>query len=157
MADQPKQIVISKEDAVFWLDGKGRWHNTDGLFRHKKIIDYFHKSIQKDNDGYFLCQERDNLREKVYFRYEDTALFVFDVIFGQEIELVLNTGKMIRLDHEDLYVSNDCLYLQYGDECVKFDERSLVKLSNCIEEENDGYVLCTNDKRWPIRTKPNVS
>lgn len=156
MADHPKEIVISKEDAVFWLDAKGRWHNADGLFRHKKIIDYFHTSIQKDSDGYFLCQERDNLREKVYFRYEDTALFVFDVSFGEEIELVLNTGKTITLEHENLYVSNDCLYLQLADECIKFDERSLMKLSRCIEEENDGYVLCANDKRLPIRTKPNA-
>ena len=156
MADQIKEIVISKEDAVFWLDGKGRWHNADGPFRHKKIIDYFHTSIQKDSNGYFLCQERDNLREKFYFRHEDTALFVFDVIFGKKIELVLNTGRTIPLEHENLYVSNDCLYLQHADECIKFDERSLLKLSSCIEEDKDGYVLCADDKRLPIRTKSNV-
>ena len=74
------EIVISKEDAIFWLDKNGRWHNAHGEFQHKKIIDYFHSSIQKDEKGYYLFQERGNLREKVYFHYEDTALFAVDLI-----------------------------------------------------------------------------
>jgi hypothetical protein len=150
MTKQPKEISISKEDAVFWLDAKGRWHNADGHFRHKKIIDYFHASIRKDDKGYFLFQERDNIREKVYFRYADTALFVFDVILGKDIDLVLNTGRKVRLDPENLYIRKDCLYLQDGREQIKFDERSLMKISACIEEEDDRFVLCVNDRRYPI-------
>jgi hypothetical protein len=153
MTEQPKEIVISKEDAVFWLDAKGRWHNADGPFQHKKIIDYFHASIRKDEKGYFLFQERDNMREKVYFRYEDTALFVFDVILGKDIDLVLNTGKKIRLDPDHLYIEKDCLYLQAGQERIKFDERSLMKISAWIEEDDDRYVLCARDRRYPIRSK----
>jgi len=37
-----KEIVISEEEAVFWMDAYGRWHNKHGAFEHKKIIDYFH-------------------------------------------------------------------------------------------------------------------
>ena len=151
MSDQIKEIVISKEDAVFWLDQNGRWHNVNGPFKHKKIIDYFHASIHKDDNGYYLCQERDNLREKVYFRYEDAAIFVFDVIFGEEIRLVLNTGKKIRLDPQNLYVSKECLYLQSGEERIKFDERSLMKISRNIDEEANRYILRIGDKRYPIR------
>ena len=80
MDENIKEIVISKEDAVFWLDKNGCWHNDAGKFRHKKIIDFFNRSIRKDADGFHLCQLRDNCVEKVYFPYEDTALFVFDVI-----------------------------------------------------------------------------
>ena len=38
-----------------------------------------HAAIRRDADGYFVCQERGNCTEKVYFPYEDTALFVVDV------------------------------------------------------------------------------
>ena len=153
MADQPREIVISKEDAVFWLDENGRWHNVDGPFKHRKIIDYFHASIQRDDNGYYLCQENNNLREKVYFRFEDTALFVFDVNFGQDIELVLNTGKKLNLDPGNLFISNDFLYVQTDDERIKFDERSLMKLSGIMDEEGDQYFLRWDNQRYPIRKR----
>jgi len=151
MADQPHEIVISKEDAVFWLDENGRWHNVDGPFKHKKIIDYFHASIHKDENGYYLSQKHNNLREKVYFRYADAALFVFEVNIQKDIELILNTGQKIKLDPLCLYISNDCLYMHCGGERIKFDERSLMKLSRNIDEEGDQYILRMGSKRYPIR------
>ena len=97
MKNKPAAVVIPKEEAVFWMDGNGCWRNAHGRFRHKKVIDYFHASISRDDDGYFVSQVRDGIVEKVYFRYEATALFVFDVIPGEEVDLVLNTGRRIRL------------------------------------------------------------
>jgi hypothetical protein len=111
----PTEIVIPKENAVFRLDANGCWHNESGRFRNKKIIDYFHASIRKDADGYFLFQNRDNCTEKVYFPYEDTALFVFDVILGDPITLVLNTGERSSLEPLNLFVQNDGLYVTIGD------------------------------------------
>ena len=52
MNDQRREIVIQKEDAVFRLDGNGRWHNQHGPFQHKKVIDYFHTCINKDKHGF---------------------------------------------------------------------------------------------------------
>ena len=76
MKKKRTEIIIPKERAIFWLNANGRWHNAHGEFQHKKIIDYFHSSIQKDEKGYYLFQERGNLREKVYFQrrgyYADT-------------------------------------------------------------------------------------
>ncbi|MBW1899855.1 MAG: hypothetical protein JRI61_12485, partial [Deltaproteobacteria bacterium] len=86
-------LVIPKEKAVFWMYANGRWCNEFGKFEKKKIIDYFNRSINSDEDGYFVCQEKEGFVEKVYFRYMDTVLFVFDVRFRDPIELVLNTGK----------------------------------------------------------------
>ena len=75
---ETKEFVVPKEKAVFWLDAYGRWHNEHGVFEHKKIISYFHSSIRKDAEGYYLFQKHnDHTIEKVYFKYEDTALFVF--------------------------------------------------------------------------------
>ena len=90
MSQKKKEIIIPKEDAVFWMDENGRWHNEHGSFQHPKVVGYFHTSIRKDKDGYFLSQEHDDFSEKVYFRYAETPLFVFDVIRGEDILLVLN-------------------------------------------------------------------
>ena len=52
-----KTIVIPKENAVFRMDGNGIWHNEHGRFEHPKIINHFNRSIQKDEQGYFLSQK----------------------------------------------------------------------------------------------------
>ena len=97
MTENLKEVIIPKEKAVFWMDGNGRWHNRHGPFQHKKLIDYFNSSIGWDEDGYFVSQTRDDILEKVYFRHAETALFVLDVIKNDEIHLVLNTQKKIKL------------------------------------------------------------
>ena len=137
-----KEIVIKKEDAVFWMDKSGCWRNDGGKFRKKKIIDLFHQSIAKDDDGYFVSQVRDDILEKVYFRFEDTALFVFAVIFNDDIILKLNTGKQLALNPDDLYVKNDNLYISDKNGQIKFSERALMQISSIIEEdENEDHLV----------------
>ena len=144
-----KEVVIPREDAVFWLDGRGYWRNSGGRFRKKKIVDYFHAAIDRDADGYFVSQVKGDVLEKVYFSYEDTALFVFGVRFdGDTIELVLNTGKRMALDPRGLYIQGDCLYLDQDNERIKFSERAMMQLSPLLEEalEEDGealYIRCS--------------
>ncbi len=150
MTTELKEIVIKKEDAVFWLDKSGCWCNDGGKFRKKKIIDLFHQSIAKDDDGYFVSQIRDDILEKVYFRYEDTALFVFAVIFNDDIILQLNTGKKLTLNPSMLCVKDDNLYLTDEDERIKFSERALMQISSIIEEVGeDGDLLA-------IRVEGNI-
>lgn len=146
-----KDIVIPKDQAVFWLDRHGYWHNRHGKFQHKKIIDFFHTSINKDEGGYFLMQLRDNVREKVYFPYEDTALFVFDVFDESSILLVLNTGRRLRLDPENLFIQADHLYVNDDNERIKFNERSLYKMSGYIGLDSGGYFFEREGHRLLIR------
>jgi hypothetical protein len=146
----PTEIVIPKENAVFRLDANGCWHNESGRFRNKKIIDYFHASIRKDADGYFLFQNRDNCTEKVYFPYEDTALFVFDVILGDPITLVLNTGERSSLEPLNLFVQDDGLYVTIGEHRVKFTERSLMAISGLMTFEDETYFIRQAGKRYRI-------
>ncbi len=136
-----KLRVIPKEKAVFWMDEHGRWHNVHGPIEHPKIINYFHAAIQKDKNGYFLYQEYDNIQEKVYFPYQETAIFVFDVILKDDIILVLNTRRTIPLTPENLLVEKDQLYMTLGEEKVKFTEKALLKLSTCLEQKEDGYYF----------------
>ena len=151
MTIPPKQVVISREQAVFWLDRHGYWHNRHGKFKHKKIIDFFHASIQRDEEGYYLTQQRGNVHEKVYFPFEDTALFVFDILENTSRYLVLNTGRRLRLDPERLYVQADQLYTTDGDERIKFSERSLFKMASYIRYANGQYSLELDGRRIPIR------
>ncbi|UCH23653.1 MAG: MFS transporter permease [Deltaproteobacteria bacterium] len=150
MPKKIKEIVILKEQAVFWLDRNGRWHNQFGEFQHKKIIDFFHSSIRKDKDGYFVTQTRENLREKVYFHCEDGALFVFDVVKDQDIFLTLNTGKKIKLKPKKLWIEDDSLYMQESGEQVKFTERSLMKISDLIEFDGDHYFIRLRNRKYKI-------
>ncbi|MBT8356594.1 MAG: MFS transporter permease [Desulfobacterales bacterium] len=152
MTKQFKEIVISKDKAVFWLDSHGRWHNKHGQFEHRKIIDFFHSSIRKDKDGYFVAQATESYLEKVYFRYEDTAIFVFNVIKNESIFLLLNTKKQIKLNPEELYIKDDYLYTWDEEDLVKFNEQSMMKISKYMENDNEVYFINLNDKRYKIRT-----
>ena len=150
MTDQLKEIVIEKEDAVFRLDGNGQWHNQHGRFQHKKVIDYFHTCIEKDEHGFYLTQERDNCIEKVYFPYEETAYFVFDVVVGEDITLVLNTKERLKLDPEGLCIKDDNLYMRHGEEIIKFTDRSMMKIAAFLEERDSGYDFVFQENTYPI-------
>ncbi len=149
MTSEVTQIVIPKEKAVFWLDKNGIWHNEHGKFEHPKIISYFHKSIRKDDNGYHVFQIRDQCEEKVYFPYEDTALFVFD-LKGTDT-LILNTTDTLTLDPGQLFTRNDNLYIQTTEHCIKFGQRALMKISRLLVEKNDQLFLVRNGTAHNIR------
>ena len=153
MKKKRTEIVIPKDEAIFWLGKNGRWYNAHGEFQHKKIIDYFHSSIKKDDNGYFLFQERENLREKVYFHYEDTALFAVDLIKDKDITLILNTKKQIKLKPKNLFTRNDNLYMRMGQETIKFAERGLMKISDLLEFSDEQYFIKVKNRRYRIVQK----
>jgi hypothetical protein len=147
-SDNPlREIVIPKEKAVFWMDRYGRWHNEGGRFEHKKIIDYFNASISRDELGYFVVQTRESVREKVYFSYEDTPLFVVDVELESPGRLLLNTGQIVPLMREDLFVRKDTLYMRRGDERIRFTDRAMIKMAEHLDIENGRYVFVENAGR----------
>lgn len=150
MSPKTKEIVIPREKAVFWLDASGFWRNAHGKFQRKKIIDHFHASIRRDRGGYHLTQINGAVKEKVYFPYEDTALFAFDVIKGQPVMLELNTGKRVRLKPRKLYIKDDQLYMHLGKERIKFTERSLMQMADFIECRNERYFIRMGNRRYPI-------
>jgi len=147
-----KEIIIKKEDAVFWMDANGRWHNQHGEFEHKRVIDYFNRSIDHDAEGYFVSQQRGELIEKVYFAYEETALFVVEILADKTIWLLLNTGKKIALDPKNLMIKNDSLFIRKDHQLIKFNDRSMMKLSNRFEEKDGQFHIRLNNKDYPIPT-----
>ncbi len=151
MKEAPAEIVIPREKAVFWLDRNGRWRNRSGPFRNPRIIAYFHSAIRRDAGGYYLCQEREEMREKVYFPYEDTALFVVDVTSEEPVELILNTRRRLPLDPAGLVVENDALYAVVGEERIRFTDRALLKMAGLLEFEGGGYSIRLDGRCHRIR------
>ncbi|MCP3955522.1 MAG: DUF1285 domain-containing protein [Desulfobacterales bacterium] len=151
MHENQETIIIPKENAVFWLDAEGRWHNEHGPFEHPKVSAYFHTCIQRDADGYYVGQQRDAVYEKVYFRFEDTALFVFRVDIGLEaITLRLNTGQQIALEPGVLSTKNDHLYIQTSQGIARFNQSSLLEISKRMEEENGDLFIVVGRARFKV-------
>lgn len=147
-----KITCIPKENAVFWLDKDGFWHNRHGKFEHPRIIAYFHGAIRKDEQGYHLYQQHEQVLEKVYFHYEDTALFVFDIRPDKGFTLILNTRKEAPLVPSALFIRQDNLYVSLESETAKFSERSLLKLSPYLQYDNDRIYLKSDDGPYEIIT-----
>jgi len=151
MKNEKKPIkIISKEDAVFRLDGNGVWHNTNEKFTNQKIINYFHSVIKKDGDGFFLEQDHKHYIEKVYFQYEDTPLFVFHIIKRDGLVLRLNTGETVRLDPEKLLVKNDNLYIQNDKNLIKFNDNALFSITDYLDDVDGQYFINIDGKRHAI-------
>lgn len=149
------EVVIPREKAVFRLDARGRWCNRHGVFRNRRICDHFHAAIRRDAAGYHLRQELPDRVEKVYFPYEDTALFVVRVALGDPVELTLNTRRRVALDPALLFVRGESLYLTLEGERVKFTERATLNLAEAMEFTPEGYAIRTGERVHPIPELPD--
>ena len=91
-----------------------------------------------------------NFREKVYFSYEDQVLFVFDVLLEDEVILLLNTKKKVKLKPKNLFIKDDSLYMHMGDATVKFAEQGLIKIAKLLEGGNNQFYIRSD--QYPLRT-----
>ena len=142
--------MIPKEQAIFWLDKNGFWHTEQGKFENRKIMSHFHSCIRLDEGGYYLQQDHRHFREKVYFRHEDTPLFVFYVLREDDIILLLNTGKRVTLKPKRLFIREESLYMHMGKERVKFTEGALITIANDMEDEKGAFFIRVKGRRYRI-------
>jgi hypothetical protein len=77
-------------------------------------------------------------------------LFAIEIIEAENDMLLLNTGVKIRLDIENLFVENDCLYQRDGCWRIKLTDRVMLKLSDRITYENDEYFFQSGQVRISI-------
>lgn len=154
MGQTKKQHIIPKDQAVFWMDKDGTWHNEHGKLAHPKIIKYFNQSIQKDDQGYFLCQTLNDVEEKVYFPYEDTAVFAVDLVKKEAgIELTLNTLDTIALDPGALYIKEDALFMETDAHLVKFTQKALAQMTSFLIDTPQGLAFKIGQAQTVIRKK----
>jgi hypothetical protein len=150
MDEETKEIVVQKEDAVFRMDENGVWHNRHGRITHPRIIEYFDAAIKKDAGGFFLYQAYDNIREKVYFPYEGTALFAVDVIMDPGTTLILNTKEKVALAPGALFAEKGRLCMRLDDGYVKFSEKVQRVLSVFIREDGERLIFMTESGSFEI-------
>ena len=143
-------VVIFKEEAIFWLDKKGNWRNENGPFQNPKINAHFHSSIQRDEEDCYLFQEHGEYLEKVYFPYEDTALFVSEVLLEAEPVLILNNHERIPLVPENLFAKDDQLYTLDKGHRIKFTENALLRISNLMLFQDDHIFININGEKYRI-------
>ncbi len=154
MTQEKKQTVIPKEQAVFWMDAHGVWHNEHGKLEHPKIIKYFNQSIQKDDQGYFLSQTINGGEEKVYFPYKETAVFAVGVSIGSDaIELTLNTQDVTRLAPEALYIKDDALFMQGQTHLIKFTPKALAQMTPVLKDTDQALCLELGGRQFDIPEK----
>lgn len=156
MPQKLREIIVSKEDAVFWMDKNGVWRNEHGKFEHPRIIKYFNSAIRKDEKGYHVHQQTQTCIEKVYFHHEDTALFVMDIKPDDANHLLLNTGETILLDPSRLFLKADNLYLQTPEHWIKFMERALLKMSRFMAEKEGQLYFTLHGKTHLVQSDTAV-
>jgi hypothetical protein len=66
---------------------------------------------------------------------------------------MLNTKKQVKLKPKNLWVRDDSLYMQTGEENIKFIERGLMKISDLLEFTNEQYFIKVKDRRYRIPQK----
>ncbi len=153
METEKKTRVVPKENAVFWMDNRGVWHNKHGRFEHPKIISHFNRSIGKDSQGYFVSQQIEDMEEKIYFPYEDTAVFAVNVCTGSTLDLILNTGQRLVMDPHDLFIHKDTLFLQTPEHLIQFSPQAMSQLSKIMDEADAGLALVHGETRVLISEK----
>lgn len=98
--------MVSKEESEIRLREDGKWIHQGEPFSNRKIIDFFHRAIRKDEKGeYYLHNVYDGKEEHVYFEVEDTAYFVEKLKFdegAQAFKVTLNTGDDGFIDVQGL-------------------------------------------------------
>ena len=150
MDDNLPVVEISADHAVFWMDERGRWCNEHGPFENPRIIDRFNRALRRDGKGYFVTQERDGLREKVYFHYVETPLTAMDVRGRPPRTLVLNSRQHLPLDPSALYILKATLFMRSGDERIRFSERAMVRLAPFLKETSHGPAVRIGGRWYPI-------
>jgi hypothetical protein len=127
------------------MDGNGVWHGDGGRFRKKSIIDHFNAALGHDDGGFFLTQINGEVREKVYFPFEETAFFAVDLEKGgaegaeaSELRVILNTGETVPVTPEGLRYRGDALFLFRDGVPIKFTDRCLLRVAHRLAETPDG-------------------
>jgi hypothetical protein len=114
-------------------------------------VAYFNRSIGYDADGYFVSQIRGDVVEKVYFPYQETALFAVDIIQNDDLHLRLNTQKQVPLNPQKLFIRNDTLFMHFENQLIKFTSRSMIKLSDRFDDANGQFAIHLNAVRYVIQ------
>jgi hypothetical protein len=145
--------IVSKEDSRIRLSAKGLWFHLGQAFENRNVIRFFHRVIRKDENGeYYLYNSHANWEEHVYFKVDDTAYFVWSLVFdpeGRRFHILLNTGATEVLNvhtfEEDHRGVMYCQVLE-GDR-ARFSQEALTELADYAKTDEHGiFIDATGEK-----------
>ncbi len=47
MNQDMKEVVVTRDEAVFWMDENSHWHNQHGAFQHPKVMYYMGTLVKR--------------------------------------------------------------------------------------------------------------
>jgi hypothetical protein len=145
--------IVSKEESEIRLKQDGRWIHQGEFFTNRKIIDFFHRAIRKDQQGkYYLHNVYEGREEHVYFEVEDTAYFVETIEFDKQAKafrVVLNTGDDGFVDVRGLETDErGVMYCRVlDDDRARLTANAMQQLADLSQMDAEGvYVDLTGEK-----------
>ena len=145
--------IVSKEESEIRLKEDGRWIHQGELFSNRKIIEFFHQAIRKDEKGqYYLHNVYDGREEHVYFEVEDTAYFVETLEFdgqAQAFVVGLNTGDSGLVDVKGFETDErGVMYCRVlDDDRARLTANAMQQLADLSRMDEGGiYVDLTGEK-----------
>ena len=145
--------IVSKQESEIRLKEDGRWIHQGELFSNRKIIEFFHRAIRKDEQGeFYLHNVYDGKEEHVYFEVEDTAYFIETLEFDQQARaflVTLNTGDTGLVDVKGLQTDErGVMYCRVlDDDRARLTPDAMQQLADLSRMDDGGvYVDLTGEK-----------
>ena len=139
------------------LDSEGRWFHNGALFKNKKIISFFNKSIDITKDGTYVLSYSGYVYPIIV---EDAPLFVtgFRLVKNNDEECILialNSGETEKLDLDTLHYKNNALYcfVKNGTIPAKFKRSPCYELLQNITDNDDVFYIELCGKRIVLSEK----
>lgn len=142
---------------LIFIDKEGHWHHKGAEMIRRDFIRLFYENMEMDSQGRYVINWGG---KRCYVDVEDTAFVVWNVAFeentcgpGTRIIISLSDDSHEDLAPETLYVGRDnVLYCRVKKTAfpARFGRAAYYRLATHIEEQNDGFYLPLNEKRYKI-------
>ena len=138
----PCQIQVDPEGGLF--------HNGAPII-HPKVLQTIYAAVRLEDEVYFLELEGKRCQLEV----SDTFFVVRRAqLNGGSIQLILSGGETESLDPASLWVGDgDVIYcmVRGGRFPARFLRAAYYQLARWIDEDQDGFYLSLNGRRFPIK------
>ncbi len=146
MQDQKKNPFLCDEIS---LSKNGVWYHEGVEITHKRTVELFNRSIQRDGEGYILKAGREVCPVKV----EDAPFFVLEVDReGDSLVLKLSNTRREKLDPSTIEVGDDnVMYALVNDNIdrAKFTRPAYYQLTQYLDlDEEDNYILRVGNNNY---------
>jgi uncharacterized protein len=139
-----------------FIDNEGRWFHKGAEMIHREIIRFFYDHMELDGSGRYVIRWGE---ECCFLEVQDTAFVVQKVGFQedggiQELRLYLSDDTQEALLPETLFVGKaNVLYctVKHGKFPARFHRPAYYQLAEFVKEENGGFYLPLNGKKYPVR------